>query len=165
MTQNNTAAANTQATETKEPTKMDLVRPIFKEIYSQGYKLSEGCKSQRAEFIKRAMAEAGMTKNGAATYFQNLTNESRGEPTYKYGKKKAEGQTTEGANQALSAANANSAGQATEENENAPGVHRWMTVNAAGEEIGSYVSRDKAKRAASSAGLEWKDRNAVSAGE
>lgn len=161
MTQNNTAATNTtNAAEVKEPTKMDLVRPIFKEIYSQGYKLSEGCKSQRAEFIKRSIAEAGMTKNGAATYFQNLTNEARGEPTYKYGKKKAEGQTTAGANQALDAANANNSNEGGQD-DNAPGAHRWMTVNAAGEEINSYTSRDKAKKAASLSGLEWKDRNDV----
>lgn len=158
----NTNAAAPATTEAKAPTKMDLARPLFNEIYAKGYKLSEGCKSQRAEFIKRGQAELGLTKNGAATYFQNLTNESRGEPTYKYGSKKkadvdtASTSTAAGAAAANQAADANS-GEATTE----IGVHRWMTVNAAGEEINSYGSREKAKKAAAAAGLEWKDRNEV----
>lgn len=160
MTTSNAAATTTTtAAEAKAPTKMDLARPLFAEIYKQGYKLSEGCKSQRSEFIKRGMAELGLTKNGAATYFQNLTNESRGEGVYKYAKKRdvntAETGTAAGAGQALEAAKGNAG-------ENEIGAHRWMTVNAAGEEINSYTSRDKAKKAASETGLEWKDRNAGS---
>lgn len=157
MTQNNTAAA--QATEIKAPTKAQLAIAIFREIYAQGYKLSEGCKSQRAEFIKRAQAEAGLTKHGAATYFQNFTNEAKGEGRYKYGTKKAaEASTTESASQANAAADANM-GPSEDSDKNEIGQHRWMVVNAAGEEIGSYPARDKAKAAAKAAGLEWKDRN------
>lgn len=160
MTQNNTAAQTTN-TETKAPTKAQLAHVIFKEIYAKGYKLSEGCKSQRAEFIKRAQAEAGLTKHGAATYFQNFTNEAKGEGRYKYGtKKSAEASTTESAGQANAAADANAnKGPSEDEDKNEVGQHRWMVVNAAGEEIASYPSRDKAKQAAKSTGLEWKDRN------
>jgi hypothetical protein len=172
----NTNAQNTATTKT--PSKMDLARPIFNEIYAPGYKLSEGVKSQRAEFIKRAQAEIGMTANGAATYFQNLSNQAKGDPLYKYnGKKKAAEQTTEAptvgevktaedatnatATQAIDAANAQaSTGPSNDSDEvTAIGEHRWMVVNAAGEEINSFPSRAKAITAAKELNLDWQDRN------
>ncbi len=99
MAKTATAAAttNTQATapapEAKAPTKMELAKKLYDEIYGAGYDL-EG-KSQRQVFIARAQAEIGLTKAGANTYFQNLSNEARGQGRYKYNtyeaKPKAEG--------------------------------------------------------------------------
>ena len=88
-----TAATQAVAPEVKAPTKMELAKKLYDEIYSSGYDL-EG-KSQRQVFIARAQAEIGLTKAGANTYFQNLSNEARGQGRYKYNayeaKPKAEG--------------------------------------------------------------------------
>lgn len=185
MTNANAAEnTNTAAPEAKAPSKMELARPIFKEIYAAGYKLSEGCKSQRAEFIKRAQAEIGMTAKGAATYFQNLSNEAKGESLYKYNTTKkadvagSEETTGEVAKQAIEAADANKGpeevkddlvideasnkGPAEVKNDELTteiGQHRWMVVNATGEEINSFSSRAKAQAAAKELGLDWQDRN------
>lgn len=143
----------------KAPSKMDLVRPIFEEIYTEGYKLSEGCKSQRAEFIKRAQEEASMTKNGAATYFQNLSNQAKGQALYKYNVAKKvndEEQTKETVNQATTALD-----ETTEESaeKSTVGLFRWITKNAEGEETASFESRAKAQAAALVTKQTWADRN------
>lgn len=80
MTTENTAT--TEAAAPKAPSKMELSRPLFNEIHAEGYVLREGSKSARSEFVTRAQDELGLTKAGAATYYQNLTNEKAGKPLY-----------------------------------------------------------------------------------
>lgn len=77
-----TAIATTEVAETKVPSKMELAKVLFAEIYGPEYDL--GGKSQRQVFIARAQSEINLTKAGANTYFQNLTNLSRGDSLYKY---------------------------------------------------------------------------------
>lgn len=166
MTNTNTAAnteAQAPAAPAKEMTKMDHSRILFAEIYAPGYKLKmEGAKSQRSEFVKRAMAEFGATKNGAATYFQNLSNEAKGQPLYKYTPKKktkadtaqAEGQLNETTTQAGGTADLNnSAG------EGEIGKFRWTVSNEAGEEVASFPIRKTAQEYAKANGLTQGDRN------
>ena len=72
----NTNATTTAATETPAntnattivaaPSKADKARAIFNE----GYAMNPV--PDRKVFIQRYMAEAGLTKNGAATYHQNM---------------------------------------------------------------------------------------------
>ena len=78
-----TAAANTvtPVAVVKAPSKMDLARPIFIEVTAVDYELPEG-KTARHTFIARSQEEAGLTPKGAATYWQNLTKEAKGEPLY-----------------------------------------------------------------------------------
>lgn len=110
-----TTAAAAAVPAPKAPTKADLARPIFAELTKVGAELPEG-KTARAEFIRRAQEEAGLTAKGAATYWQNLTKAARGEPMY--GKKKVaevpkvEGQTDQAAGDAQSAADAQAEGGA-----------------------------------------------------
>lgn len=166
MTNTNTAA-NTEAQAPAAPvtkSKMDHSRVLFAEIYAPGYKLKmEGAKSQRSEFVKRAMAEFGATKNGAATYFQNLSNEAKGQPLYKYTPKKkttkagaeqAEGQLADTTAQGGAAADLNnSAG------EGEIGKFRWTCCNEAGEEVASFPVRKTADEYAKANGLVRGDRN------
>lgn len=87
MTTSNAAATvepTTAPAATKPKSKMELCEELFNEVFKPGYDL--GGKSQRAVFIARAMAEKGMTKNGANTYYQNLSNAARGKGKYKYNK-------------------------------------------------------------------------------
>lgn len=77
-------ATTNVAVEQKQPSKMELARDLFAEVFAKGYNLDG--KSQRQVFITRAINEIGLSKAGANTYFQNLSNESRGEPLYKYNK-------------------------------------------------------------------------------
>ena len=42
--------------------------------------------TSRKEFIEMAIVEAELSKHGAATYYQNLKNEAKGESLYKYNK-------------------------------------------------------------------------------
>lgn len=158
------AAATTPAVTEKPKSKMELARPLYKEIYTEGYQLkAEGAKSQRGEFVKRAMAEIGLTKHGAATYFQNLSNESRGMPTYKHSKKTGSKAST---------TVADATGQLTQTTEEAAdanskvategeiGKYRWLVTNAAGEELSSWPTRSKAQAEAKAIEGEWTDRNA-----
>lgn len=173
MTNTNTAAnteAQAPAAPAKEMSKMDHSRILFAEIYAPGYKLKmEGAKSQRSEFVKRAMAEFAATKNGAATYFQNLSNEAKGQPLYKYTPKKkatkagteqAEGQLTQTTDQAGQAADLNnSAG------EGEIGKFRWTVSNEAGEEVASFPVRKTADEFAKANGLVRGDRNLAAKAE
>lgn len=170
MTTANNAAENTN-TNAAEPakvmTKMDHSRVLFAEIYAPGYKLKmEGAKSQRSEFVKRAMAEFGATKNGAATYFQNLSNEAKGQPLYKYGAKKktdvagAEGQLEQTTNQGGAAADLNES-----KSEGAIGEFRWTVSNEAGDEVASFPIRKAADEYAKANGLVRGDRNLAAKGE
>lgn len=167
MTNTNTAANATAQAPAAAPaapmTKMDHSRILFAEIYAPGYKLRmEGAKSQRSEFVKRAMAEFGATKNGAATYFQNLSNEAKGQPLYKYTPKKktkagteqAEGQLQQTTTQGGQAADLNNSTA-----EGTPGAFRWTVANEAGEEVASFPVRKAAQEYAKANGLTQGDRN------
>lgn len=68
----------------KEPTKMDRAKILFAEVFSRDYELNGD--SQRKVFIARSQAEIGLSKAGANTYFQNLSNQSRGKSLYEYNK-------------------------------------------------------------------------------
>lgn len=162
---NNTAAtAQAPAAAPAAPmSKMDHSRILFAEIYAPGYKLKmEGAKSQRSEFVKRAMAEFGATKNGAATYFQNLSNEAKGQPLYKYTPKKktkagteqAEGQLADTTAQGGAAADLNNSS-----GEGEIGKFRWTVSNEAGEEVASFPIRKTAIEYAKTNGLVQGDRN------
>lgn len=134
--------------EVKTTSKMTVAREIFNEIFTRGYKLPGGM-TQRAHFIKRAIVEIPMSQHGAATYYQNLTNEAGGKGTYKYNKPaKKSKKTVAKAEEAVFAL----AFQATE---------RWMAVNEAGYEVNSFPSRAKAQEFAKVNGLKWKDRQAA----
>lgn len=109
----NVEAAAPIVVEPKAPSKMELARPIFKEVTAEGVVLPEG-KTARATFIARAVAEISLTEKGAATYYQNLTKEAKGLPLYSRKKKvteaelpEAEVQTAQAADDALDAAIAN----------------------------------------------------------
>ena len=81
---------NAAAPVVKAPSKMALARPIVQEVTAEGAVLPEGCKTPRAAFISRAVAEIELTEKGAATYFQNLTKEAKGGPLYSRKAKKTE---------------------------------------------------------------------------
>lgn len=53
-------------------TKMQKSKELFLLIHSDEYIITE--KTQRKEFIKKAIIEIGMTQAGASTYYQNLRN-------------------------------------------------------------------------------------------
>lgn len=165
MTNTNTAV-NTEATAPAEPmTKMDHSRILFKEIYAPGYKLKmEGAKSQRSEFVKRAMAEFGATKAGAATYFQNLSNEAKGQPLYKYtSSKNKKADTAQGEGQLADTTSQAGAAAGTDQNNSAGegeiGAFRWTVSNEAGEEVASFPIRKAAIEYAKANGLVQGDRN------
>lgn len=64
------------------PSKMDKAKPLFFGLKDGSIALDEG-KSARATFIARAqLPEIGMTKNGAATYWQNLVSLDKGGKLY-----------------------------------------------------------------------------------
>lgn len=64
------------------PSKMDKAKPLFAGLRDGSIEVDEG-KSARATFIARAqLPEIGMTKNGAATYWQNLVSLEKGGKLY-----------------------------------------------------------------------------------
>lgn len=64
------------------PSKMDKAKILFAGLRDGSIALAEG-KSARATFIAEAQnAEIGMTKNGAATYWQNLVSKEKGGKLY-----------------------------------------------------------------------------------
>ena len=133
--------------------KMTLARTIFQEIFAKGYKLPEG-KTQRAHFIVRAVEEIPMSQHGAATYYQNLSNEANGQKTYKYNKptKKATSKVTKEVVAKMEEVVLALTHQVTE---------RWMCVNQSGYEVNSFKTRTQAQSFAKDNGLKWKDRNAA----
>lgn len=167
-TTNNAAetTTNTAAAEAKPVTKMEQAKKLYAEIFTPGYKLKEGTTSQRSEFIRRAIDEFQMTKAGAGTYYQNLSNKDRGQDLYKYNKKKtgtkaevkegevAAGTVTGQANQALESKGKND--QTTDEG--SVGQYRWTCKNEAGEEVASFPTRSKAQEFAKAGGLIQGDR-------
>lgn len=87
-TTNANAAPDAAAVAPKEPTKMDRARALFKSLKADGVVIPEGS-SVRKEFISRGIAEVGLTKNGAITYYNNLQNEAAGKALYIKPKKAA----------------------------------------------------------------------------
>lgn len=78
------------------PSKMDKAKALFAGLADGTVPLAEG-KSARATFIAQAQeAEIGMTKAGAATYWQNLTSAAKGGKLYPHtaAKKKTDAPTT-----------------------------------------------------------------------
>lgn len=79
-----TARNNTPANE--KVSAMAIAKDIYGRINAEGYKPTE--KSTRQEFLRLVQSEAGLTPSGASTYWQNLQNEARGEPLYKYAQRR-----------------------------------------------------------------------------
>lgn len=175
-TTNNTAAVETTEQQAPAKSKVAYARELWAEIYTPGYKFKiEGAKSHRNEFIKRAINEFGMTQNGAATYFQNLSNAAKGEPLYKYSKGKGKKTTkaeTADATGTLEQTTAEAGKGLVEEanndktsGEGVIGKFRWMVTNAAGEELSSWPIRSTAQAEAKKIGAEWADRTKLPAPE
>lgn len=89
-TANTNAAAEVTGTTTapaaapaapKAPSKMDKARELYVKLKDADYTVPEGS-SIRKEFISAAIANIGLTKNGAITYYNNLQNEAKGKPLY-----------------------------------------------------------------------------------
>lgn len=78
-TDTNAAAAPAAAA---VPSKMDKAKVLFAGLRDGSIALAEG-KTARATFIAQAQeADIGMTKNGAATYWQNLVSKEKGGKLY-----------------------------------------------------------------------------------
>lgn len=77
-----TATATTAVVAEKAPSRMAQAKELYAEVFSKGYDLNG--QSQRQNFIARSQAEIGLTPAGANTYFQNISNEAKGEGLYKY---------------------------------------------------------------------------------
>ena len=105
--------------------------------------------NSRKEFIEKAI-EAGLTKHGAATYYQNIKNEAKGESLYKYNK------TASNSN-----SNSNKVEQEAEqiEQDYVP-VNRWLVVEN-DKPVACFSSRQKAQDYAKENGLKWKDANKI----
>ena len=167
------ATAPVVAAAEKGPSKMAICEELYKEVFTPGYDL--GGKSQRAVFIARAIAEKGMTKNGANTYYQNLSNAARGKGKYKYnkyvgkaGSKSAEAKTTAAPTTPaetgldLPGSGAPVVSKADIKNAEALAAKttidlslRWQVLD--GEEVvNSFATRAEAKKAAVN-GLTWSD--------
>lgn len=82
-----TAPATTQ-TAPASAKKIDLARPIYREVTAKGYDLGE-FKSARRAFIDRVGKELGMSDKAANTYFQNLKSEAETGNLYPYSTSKA----------------------------------------------------------------------------
>lgn len=126
--------------------KMALCKPIFDQVFSAGYDL--GGKTQRHNFIARAIAEVNCTQHGAASYYQNLSNAAKGESLYKYNKSKPKAKKADVKEM-----------EAKVNEVVAEAKHRWMAVNETGVEVNSFKSRDEAQKFAKSNNLKWADRN------
>lgn len=136
-------------TEIKKVTKMAKAKLLFAEIFTPGYDLKG--KTQRAEFIRRAIEEHQFTKHGAGTYFQNLTNKASGKPLYMYNKPaKPKAKTTKAEVAAMEAQLLLLTHQASE---------RWMAVNEQGVEVNNFKTRSEAQTFAKVNGLKVADRN------
>jgi hypothetical protein len=127
--------------------KMEQARVIFNEVFARGYDLQG--KTQRAVFIERAMAEIPMSKHGAGTYYQNLSNQANGQKLYKYNKpakKKTVAEVREAEAQIVALL------------QHLP-KERWMVVDESGQEVNNFNSRAKAMDFAKVNGYKWADRN------
>lgn len=97
---------------------------IFREEMAKDAASEE--KSVRQRYIARVMSEIGLSKNGAATYFQNEKNRDRGEDKYKHNKaSRVRAKQREDANKSKEEQTAKVEEKATEE---AKEIHRWQVV-------------------------------------
>lgn len=126
--------------------KMELAAAIFNEVFTRGYDLQG--KTQRAAFIDRAMVEIPMTKHGAGTYYQNLSNKANGQKLYKYNKTKKKTTVAE-VKQAEAQIIALLAHLPKE---------RWMVLDENGVEVNNFATRTKAQDFAKVNGFKWADR-------
>lgn len=141
-------------TETKAPSKMQLARKIYDQIFTRGYNLNG--KTQRSVFIERCIDEIGMTKNGASTYYQNISNQvNKGMKLYAYNK------STSKSKKKVTKAEVVQAEQRILLALPHLNQERWMVVNDGGQEVHCFASRNKAQEFAKVNGLKWKDRNKV----
>lgn len=170
MTTSTTAATTTP--EAKAPSKMQRCETLYEEVFAPGYDL--GGKSQRAVFIARAIAEVGMSQAGANTYYQNLSNASRGKGKYKYNKYqskagskadsagKTEAKGSEGGVD-LPGSNVTKGAIAAAEKQavktTADLTKRWQVKDGEGNVVNSFDTRSAAKSAATD-GLTWHDAQA-----
>lgn len=173
-----TTAAPVDTTATQEAaapkiSKMAKCQIIYDEVFTPGYDL--GGKGQRAVFIARAIAEKAMTKSGANTYYQNLSNKARGKGLYKYnkyqGKAGSKSDVAAKAGAAPAEAGLDLPGaptltktqiKAAEDAANktsADLTKRWQVLDD-GVVINTYGSREQAKKAATG-GLTWADSKAA----
>lgn len=168
------AADAAPAAEAKTPSKMEICKELYDEVFAPGYDL--GGKSQRAVFIARAIAEKGMTKNGANTYYQNISNAKRGKGLYKYNKYvgkagsksaeagKAGADKTEEAGLDLPGNTGPTKSEIKKLEEQAASTakdltKRWQLLDD-GQVIDSFDTRNQAKKAAVG-GLTWADATAA----
>lgn len=165
------ADAPTTPVAEKAPSKMAKCEALYNEVFKPGYDL--GGKSQRAVFIKRAMEELEMTKNGANTYYQNLSNAARGKGKYKYNKyvgkagskSEAKGQAEPKGEDGLDLPGGATIGKSDVELAEAAALKtaadlskRWQVLDD-DKVVASYDTRNAAKKAATG-GLVWRDAQA-----
>ena len=127
------------AVETPKVNKMSIAKRLFEQVHARGADLNG--KGQRGRFIELAMAE-GLSKHCAGTYFQNLSNEARGQKRYKYNKPATKKAVAEAEAQVLSDI----------------GKFRWVVLKD-GKEVNSYETRTAAQNASKEVeGSKWADR-------
>lgn len=115
--------------------KMQIARDVFAQVTAEGADLGEQ-KSARQAFIAMVMEQADMSKNGAGTYWQNLSNEQKGMGLYKYHKK-------------------------AEPVEKAVKALRWLVVDEAGFTVSQHKTRKEAKEVAEQQQLLWADAHEI----
>lgn len=130
--------------------KMQLARAIYDEIFSRGYQLNG--KTQRAVFIQRAIDEVGMTKNGASTYYQNISNKvNKGMKLYAYNKPTKKKTVTSDVVKAAEKQVLLMLPLLEKQ--------RWMVVDDNGQEVNNFKSRSEAQQFAKVNEMKWLDRN------
>lgn len=118
--------------------KMNQAEVVFQQVSAEGFDLQG--KTVRAAFVEKAMAEVGLSKAGASTYYQNLRNKHvNGKNLYEYNKTAKKDVVVE------------------EVKKYVP-EHRW-TLLVDGEVVNSFPSRAKAQAAAKEVGGKWGDLN------
>lgn len=138
----------TAQAQVKAPSKMSRAIALYDEIHAPGYKLDG--KTQRAVFIERSQKECDLTKNGAGTYYQNISDhKNHGKGLYHRNKpaKKATKAQVKTAEAAVLLALPHLV------------AHRWMVVNGEGVEVNNFKSRSEAQNFAKVNDLKWADRN------
>lgn len=121
--------------------KMAKAKKIYATVTAKGYNLRGS--SVRAVFLNKAMKEVGLTKAGAATYYQNIRNEVvNGKSLYEY-------------NKTAKKVTSKQEPKAEEKKAYVP-EFRW-TVAVDGEVVESFPSRAKAQARAKEIGGKWGD--------
>lgn len=139
---------NAVAEVVKAPSKMSRAIKLYEEIHTPGYKLDG--KTQRAVFIERSQKECDLTKNGAGTYYQNISdNKNHGKGLYhrnKPAKKKPTKADVKSAEASVLLALPHLE------------AHRWMAINDQGVEVHNFKTRGEAQNYAKDHGFKWADR-------